>query len=339
MEGDLLLLYLIVGIILIIIVLGILIWAIISVAKSSTGKEDQEQETKQTARTTQEMESAASSRSLPSARNSSQALDHGRKETELLRVFRDANTGAIYVEINGKQYHQLTDVRDPQTGRLLLQTVADLGRFTRGVTPAVQTKTPPASAERQTQNASLLQSKEEQTPKTPARGSLARRGEALISDPQPTRSEPRASLPPGNGLLERAYRPSEDSPPDVGKASGSGSTQTPERPAPTFAPKLSPKRSEEKIDVGTFWGRALSTPSLGTGVTGPRPLADELEDVLKDLIHSTPESLPRDVHFRTTVDGSLLIEVDGDSYQSVEEVKDPIAQRIIRIVIEKWEKQ
>ena len=86
MEGDLLLLYLIVGIILIIIVLGILIWAIISVAKSSTGKEDQEQETKQTARTAQEMESAASSRSLPSARNSSQALDHACHNLKGVRI-------------------------------------------------------------------------------------------------------------------------------------------------------------------------------------------------------------------------------------------------------------
>ena len=339
MEGDLLLLYLIVGIILIVIVLGILVWTIISVAKSSTGKQDQKKEARQTARASQEIESAPSSGSLLSARSSSQTLEHHLADTELLRVFRDASIGAVYVEINGNQYHQLTDVHDPQTGRLLLQTVADLGRFTRGVIPAVQTKPQPASAERQTQNASLLQPKDSQTPKPPDRGSLAKRGEALISDLQPNRSEPKTSPPPSNGLLERAHRIPEDSTQDAGKGSGSGSGQTSEGAAPTFAPNLSPKKGGERIDVGTFWGRALSTPSIGAGVTGPRPLADELESVLTHLIDSTPESIPRDVHFRTAADGSLLIEVDGKSYQSIEEVKDPIAQRIIKIVIEKWEKQ
>jgi hypothetical protein len=339
MEGDPLLLYLIVGIILIVIVLGLLIWAILSVAKSSSGRQDQKQEAQQTARASQEQESAPSSGSLLSTRSSSQTLDHRPEDTELLRAFRDANTGAIYVEIKGKQYHQLTDVRDPQTGRLLLQTVADLGRFTQRVTPAVQTEGSPASAQRQTEDASLVQPTEEHTPKPPDSGSLARRGEALIDDPQPNTSEPTASLPSSDGLMKRAQRIPEDSTRDAAEAPGSGSRQASEGAAPTFAPNLSPKRSEEKAHMGTFWGRALSTPSIGAGVTGPRPLADELEDVLKDLIDSTPESIPRDVHFRTAADGSLLIEVDGESYHSVAEVKDPIGQRIIKVVIAKWEKQ
>jgi len=91
--------------------------------------------------------------------------------------------------------------------------------------------------------------------------------------------------------------------------------------------------------MGSFWGRALTSPSTGAGVTGPRPLADELEDILKDLIDSAPERPPRDVHFRTATDGSLIIEVDGTSYQNVGEVKDPVAQQIIKAVIEKWEKK
>ena len=334
MPNDPLLFYLIVGIILIIIVLGILIWAIVSIATSSTGKKDR----KQTAHTAQAKESETSSKSLPSARSSSQALGRGTKDTELLRVFRNMSTGAIYIEIDGKQYHQLTDVHDPQTGRLLLQTVVDLGRFTRGVTPAVQTKTSPASAERQTQNASLLQPKEKQTPKPSDRGSLARRGEALISNPQSTKNEPGATPPPTGGLLERAHRISEDSTP-AEKTSDSGSKQTPEKAAPISGPKLSPKRAKEKIDMGSFWGRAFTTPSIGTGVAGPRPLADELEDILKDLIDSAPERPPRDVHFRTATDGSLIIEVDGTSFQNVGEIKDPVAQQIIKTVIEKWEKK
>jgi cytoskeletal protein RodZ len=81
MPNDPLLLFLIVGIFLIVIVLGVLIWAVVSMATSSTGKKDG----KQTPHTAQAKESGTSSESLPTARSSSQALGRGTEDTELLK--------------------------------------------------------------------------------------------------------------------------------------------------------------------------------------------------------------------------------------------------------------
>ena len=322
MEGDILLFYLIVGIILIIIVLGILIWAIVSIVSGKDKKAPKER-TAQAVSTASERGGADQKTSSVSARKATS------NDAELLIIFRNVNTGAIYVEIDGRQYHHLTDVYDPHTSRLLLQTVADLNRFTRGVMPAVPTKPTADTPSQPPRSATLPASQESQ----PSPGSLAKRGEALMKDPQSAKVEPGTIPATGGGLLERALKLS-NTPSVPVKTPAQEPKPVPEKQ--TTSPSAFEK-TKQKTELGSFWGRALTPSSPGASKVGPRPLADEFEDLLQDIIEEMPSKPAHDLHFRTAADGRLIIEVDGASYQDVSEIQNTVARQIIQAVIKKWE--
>ena len=52
---------------------------------------------------------------------------------EIMRVLRDEDAGAIVVEVEGRQYRQLVEIRDGRTGNQVLRAIADLVRFTGGI--------------------------------------------------------------------------------------------------------------------------------------------------------------------------------------------------------------
>jgi len=321
MEVDMLLVYLIVGIILIFIVLGILIWAIVSIARGK-GKKAPQGKSVQTATSSERSETAqkATSAAMPASIPKPVAGD-----PELLRIHRDIQTGTIYVEIDGKRYNHLADIYNPQTSRLLLQTVVELNRFTRGVTPATSAK--PASPEspgipsRNAGSPSLQES-------PPSPGSLAKRGEALLKEPQTPKVEPGTIPPSGSGLLERGFKLS--------------STPTPAPKAPPQAAGPDDavsafEKAKPKTELGSFWSRALTPPSATAAKVGPRPLADELEDILHDIIGNMPSKPTYIVHFKTAADGRLIIEVNGAAHHDVNDVQDDAARQIIQAVIQQWE--
>jgi len=72
---------------------------------------------------------------------------------EMMRVLRDEDTGAIVVEVEGRQYRQLVEIQDGRIGNLVLEAIADLIKFTGGivrgqwaaasVTPVVPTREMP----------------------------------------------------------------------------------------------------------------------------------------------------------------------------------------------------
>ena len=72
---------------------------------------------------------------------------------EIMRVWRDEDTGAIVVEVEGRRYRQLVEIRDGRIGSQILEAIADLIRFTGGivrgqwanasVTPVVPTRESP----------------------------------------------------------------------------------------------------------------------------------------------------------------------------------------------------
>jgi hypothetical protein len=52
---------------------------------------------------------------------------------EIMRVLRDEDTEAIVVEVEGRQYRQLVEIRDGRIGNQILEAIADLIRFTGGI--------------------------------------------------------------------------------------------------------------------------------------------------------------------------------------------------------------
>lgn len=268
------------------------------------------------------------------------------QDAEVMRVMRDRQNGAIYVEVERNAYRELTDIRSPEVGRLVLQAVSDLVRFTRGVTPAVASSAnvapPPLVGQRPTSSppASALQnSASGMAPAeiSPTSGSLAKRGEALIKP----NGIPRSSDPSRPADSERADR-TRSAP--AGEARSTSTGTGPLR-SPTGASDIRPSTgstgplvqpTQQRIDMKSFWERALSRPAA-SGVTGPRPLADELEDVLRELVRSSPKALPVEVHFKTADDGHLVIGVNGIEYASAEDIADPIGRQLVLTVIRKWE--
>ena len=72
---------------------------------------------------------------------------------EIMRVLRDEDTGAIVVEVEGRQYRQLVEIQDGRIGNQVLEAIANLIKFTGGivrgqwaaasVTPVVPTREMP----------------------------------------------------------------------------------------------------------------------------------------------------------------------------------------------------
>jgi hypothetical protein len=72
---------------------------------------------------------------------------------QMMRVLRDEDTGAIVVEVEGRQYRQLVEIQDGRIGNRVLEAIADLIKFTGGivrgqwaaasVTPVVPTREMP----------------------------------------------------------------------------------------------------------------------------------------------------------------------------------------------------
>ena len=336
MEADVLLIYLIVGIVLIVIVFGLLVWAVISVLKGgSKGKGAPLPAGMRSAQGKRSDESRAPAFNLGTDLERSAPVTLRNKGIELLRICRDVSSGNVYVEMDGKQYRKVADIHDPQTGRLLLQTVADLNRFTRGVVPAVQTPGAAGGGAPQPHGASLLQPREPaEEPSTPRPGSLAQRGAALIDNAHAEKVEPGAVPPPPTSLLQRAYKMSET-------AEAKPKTQIRDRKPgekPATARQAKPA-GEPKVNLGSFWGRALTPVSTGSPVTGPRPLADELEDILVKLTDEMPDKPRHQIHFKTASDGRLVIEVDNTPYDDVNTIQDAEVKQTIRTVIGRWEKK
>lgn len=75
--------------------------------------------------------------------------------SEVLRVYRDLGTGDLFLEIDGRRYRRVTDIRDGAVGRRLLATLGDLQRWIRAATkdagptarrPSARSASPPAAA-------------------------------------------------------------------------------------------------------------------------------------------------------------------------------------------------
>jgi hypothetical protein len=52
---------------------------------------------------------------------------------EVMRVIRDQETGGVLVEVDGRRYTHIRQIRDAAVGRRVLSTVADLVQFTGGM--------------------------------------------------------------------------------------------------------------------------------------------------------------------------------------------------------------
>jgi hypothetical protein len=95
----------------------------------------------------------------------------------VLRLLRDRVTGALIVEVEEKRYRKLSEIKDGRIGRQVLQTAADLVRFTEVLQPrerpATRQPSPPAPPTLALKVAPFLE-QEPPVPRTPAPPSVER---------------------------------------------------------------------------------------------------------------------------------------------------------------------
>lgn len=91
-------------------------------------------------------------------------------EVEVMRLLRDRVTGALVVDMAGKKYRAVREIKDGETGRRLLQTAADLLQFTEVMLPkekeTAPSRKPPAPST--LARGMVPQQEEPPVPRTPA---------------------------------------------------------------------------------------------------------------------------------------------------------------------------
>ncbi len=69
----------------------------------------------------------------------------------------------------------------------------------------------------------------------------------------------------------------------------------------------------------------------------PPTMAQEIENLLQYRMTLNPSFMDRSVHIHSAEDGSIWVEVDGHTYDSVSAVEDASVQAFIQKVIQEWE--
>jgi hypothetical protein len=84
-----------------------------------------------------------------------------------------------------------------------------------------------------------------------------------------------------------------------------------------------------------------SSPSAQKAGAASEPevksFVDELEELLQVRMTGRPEMSGRSVHFRSTPEGELRIEVDGREYEAIEDIPDSEIVAELRATISDWE--
>jgi hypothetical protein len=128
------------------------------------------------------------------------------------------------------------------------------------------------------------------------------------------------------------------SPPPIYEASVSSSAVPVASAVPPAPPAPSARRPEsgEKARRRGIFGltrRAEEDESEGLLVLN---MADEIEEILQHRLSLGPLA-ERSIHIRPAPDGGVRIEVDGRSYDTVDDVPDSSVQDVLRSAIREWE--
>jgi hypothetical protein len=223
---------------------------------------------------------------------------------EVMSLLRDRVTGELIVEVEGKKYRALREIKDGRVGRQVLQTAADLVRFTEVTQPQKRT---------QTQQTSYTSNVE----------------------PVPTNSFPAPSthLPTvATGMEPGTPVPRTPAPPSVEQEFlESLSRQTPEKKEPA---KISPSPLE-------FFRRGFAarrTARLQDDLPSPHSFVKEIEDILQRFIRTYPSFVGQEVHVGTSPEGGIRIQVENDFYDTPDDIPNPEIRGLIKAAIQEWEK-
>jgi hypothetical protein len=79
-------------------------------------------------------------------------------------------------------------------------------------------------------------------------------------------------------------------------------------------------------------------PSKPRNPAPPNSILDQIEKVVQRNLLKDPVLADRRIHVGAAADGSLLIEVDWDTYKSADEIADDTVRNLIKTSIQEWER-
>jgi hypothetical protein len=107
--------------------------------------------------------------------------------------------------------------------------------------------------------------------------------------------------------------------------------QPPDQPLKPIGPVLAPS-------VAAAMGQDDRAPSKSRYPAPPNSILDQIEKVLQRNVMRDPALIDRRIHIGAAQDGSLLIEVDWNTYRSADEVPEPNVRDVIKSSIQEWER-
>lgn len=90
--------------------------------------------------------------------------------------------------------------------------------------------------------------------------------------------------------------------------------------------------------VAAALGQGDKTPSHPKYPAPPNSILDQIEKVLQRNLLREPALATRKIHMGAAPDGSLLIEVDWNTYKSADEVPEADVRNLIKSSIQEWER-
>jgi hypothetical protein len=217
---------------------------------------------------------------------------------ELLRVLVDPSGEKIVVEVEGKRYETISQIKDRSIGRRILETVAALLKFSGGyMTTAEGTKAVPIP------NAKLT---------------------AL-----PTKAAPAPAPPVPSPTPAVQARPTAAQSPEISPAVA-------EFLADMQAASQSMKQSETPETPQSFWGRAFKggDKSVAAPETPTFSLAEDIDKIVQRKLKAANDWTR--VKIQSGAGGMVRFQVADKVYESVDQIEEVNVQAIIKSAIEEW---
>lgn len=140
------------------VIIGLIVLAAIAIGTGTLTYALQARRSKRESKTTppkpdqrvkepQHPDSEAASSAPARAESALQSEDYmPARPGEVMRVLRDEMSGALIIEVDGRRYRRLADIRDGRIGRRVVWAIADLLRFAEEVPLQTVARTAPAAA-------------------------------------------------------------------------------------------------------------------------------------------------------------------------------------------------
>ncbi len=228
-----------------------------------------------------------------------QPSTEGGAYRELLRVLVAPGGEKIVVEVEGKRYETISQIKDRSVGRRILEAIAALLKFSGGyMATAEGTKVLPVP------NVKLT---------------------AL-----PANAAPVPAPPAPSAASAAQARPTAAQPPEMSPAVA-------EFLADMEAASQSVKQPETPQSPRSFWGRtfkggdkkapaALETPAFS--------LAEEIDKIVQQKLKAANDWTR--VKIQSSAGGMVRFQVAGKVYESVDQIEEVNVQAIIKSAIEEW---